>query len=68
MLVRRFAGFFVLASLGLAYVHSRYWLWFTAFVGVNLIQSSFTNFCPLEVVLRKVGAGADPGYRSGGEV
>jgi hypothetical protein len=59
MLIRRFAGVFVLASLALAYFHSRYWLWFTAFVGVNLVQSSFTNFCPLELMLRKAGAGRD---------
>ena len=61
MLIRRFAGAFVLVSLGLAYVHSRYWLWFTAFVGVNLLQSSFTGFCPLEMMLRKAGAGREEG-------
>jgi len=59
LLVRRFAGSFVLASLLLAQYQSRYWLWFTAFVGFNLLQSSFTNFCPLEMVLRKLGYGAD---------
>ena len=59
MLIRRFAGVFVLASLALAYFHSRYWLWFTAFVGFNLLQSSFTGFCPLEMMLRKAGAGRD---------
>lgn len=53
MLIRRFAGIFVLASLLLAHYHSPYWLWFTAFVGFNLLQSSFTNFCPLEMVLKK---------------
>ena len=58
LIVRRFAGTFVLASLVLAHYHSRYWLWFTAFVGFNLLQSSFTNFCPLEIVLRKFGAGS----------
>ena len=61
MLIRRFAGVFVLVSLGLAYVHSRYWLWFTAFVGVNLLQSSFTGFCLLETMLRKAGVGRDDG-------
>lgn len=55
MLVRRFAGLFVLLSLALSQLHSRHWLWFTAFVGFNLLQSSFTNFCPLEMVLRKAG-------------
>jgi hypothetical protein len=59
MLIRRFAGTFVLASLLLAYVHDRNWLWFTAFVGFNLVQSSFTDFCPLEIVLRKLGFGRE---------
>ena len=51
MVIRRFAGGFVLLSLALAYFASAYWLIFTAFVAVNLIQSSFTNFCPLERIL-----------------
>jgi hypothetical protein len=59
LIIRRFAGTFVLASLTLACYHSQYWLWFTAFVGFNLLQSSFTNFCPLEIVLKKLGVGAD---------
>ncbi|HEV2329938.1 MAG TPA: DUF2892 domain-containing protein [Verrucomicrobiae bacterium] len=59
MIIRRFAGAFILISLLLAWYQSRYWLWFTAFVGLNLFQSSFTNFCPLEIVLRKFGVGAD---------
>lgn len=58
-LIRRVAGAFVLVSLVLARYHSAYWLWFTAFVGVNLLQSSFTNFCPLEIVLRHLGVGRD---------
>lgn len=57
MIIRRFAGSFVLISLLLAHYHSLYWLWFTAFVGFNLLQSSFTHFCPLEIILRKAGAG-----------
>jgi hypothetical protein len=57
LLIRRFAGVFVLASLLLAHYHSLYWLWLTAFVGFNLLQSSFTNFCPLEIFLRKLGCG-----------
>jgi len=52
--VRAFAGTFVLASLALSQLHSPNWLWFTAFVGANLLQSSFTKFCPLEMILRKV--------------
>jgi hypothetical protein len=45
----------------LAHYHSPYWLWFTAFVGFNLLQSSFTNFCPLEMFLKKTGVGRDAG-------
>ena len=55
MIIRRFAGAFILTSLLLGYYQSRYWLWFTAFVGENLLQSSFTHFCPLEIMLRKAG-------------
>jgi hypothetical protein len=57
MIIRRFAGAFILGSLLLAHFHSSYWLWFTAFVGFNLIQSSFTGFCPLEIILKKAGVG-----------
>ena len=64
MIIRRFAGAFVLASLLLAHYHSAYWLWFTAFVGLNLLQSSFTGFCPLEVVLRTLGFGGEAAVRS----
>jgi hypothetical protein len=69
LLVRRFAGAFILASLLLAHYHSPHWLWFAAFVGFNLLQSSFTNFCPLEIALKKMGAGKDCGgdeKKSGG--
>ena len=52
--IRAFAGTFILVSLALAYFHSPNWLWFTAFVGANLLQSSVTKFCPLELILRKV--------------
>jgi len=53
--VVRFAGAFILASLALAWLHSPYWLWFTAFVGANLLQASFTGFCPLATILKKLG-------------
>ena len=53
--VMRFAGLFVLLSLLLAWLHSPNWLWFTAFVGANLVQASFTGFCPLAMVLHKLG-------------
>lgn len=54
-MVMAFAGTFVLLSLLLAYFHSQYWLWFTAFVGANLLQASFTGFCPLAIILKKFG-------------
>jgi hypothetical protein len=57
LIIRRVAGIFVLASVALAHYHSPNWLWFTAFVGFNLLQSSFTRFCPLEIILKKLGAG-----------
>lgn len=58
--VRVVAGFFVLLSLSLGVAASPLfvnvnWLWFTAFVGANLLQSGFTRFCPLEMMLRKLG-------------
>lgn len=56
-LIRRFAGAFVLVSLGLAHWVSPYWLLFTAFVGLNLFQSSFTRVCPLEWVLERARIG-----------
>lgn len=52
--IRAIAGTFILLSLTLSQYHSPNWLWFTAFVGANLLQSSFTKFCPLEIVLRKI--------------
>jgi len=53
--IRMFAGAFVLTSLLLAHYVSLNWLWVTAFVGFNLFQSSFTKFCPLEIILKKLG-------------
>ncbi len=58
--VRIIAGIFVLTTLGLGVeaspiFHNTSWLWFTAFVGANLFQSGFTNFCPLELMLKKAG-------------
>jgi len=53
--VRIIAGSFVIASLILAHYHSPYWLWFTAFVGLNLLQSGFTQFCPMFSLLAKLG-------------
>jgi len=59
-LIRIFAGSFVLVSLALgvkgspAFMHENF-LWFTAFVGANLLQSGFTRLCPLESILRRLG-------------
>jgi Protein of unknown function (DUF2892) len=50
-IIRRFAGAFILASLVLGWLVHPAWLLFTAFVGMNLLQSSFTDVCPLERVL-----------------
>jgi hypothetical protein len=54
-IVLAFAGIAILASLALAHYHSPNWLWFTAFVGFNLLQSAFTGFCPLALILKKTG-------------
>ncbi len=58
-MVLAFAGGMVLVSVLLAVVHSTYWLFLTAFVGANLLQSSFTGFCPLAKILK--GMGIAPG-------
>ena len=49
------AGTFILLSLLLAVKVDINWLWFTAFVGANLLQSAFTGFCPLATILKKMG-------------
>lgn len=49
------AGAFILLSVILAQYHSPLWLWFTGFVGANLLQSAFTGFCPMAVILKKMG-------------
>jgi len=54
-LVFAFAGFVILVSLILSQVHSVYWLWLTAFVGANMFQAAFTGFCPLAMILKKLG-------------
>jgi len=64
-LVRIIAGAFVLVSLALGlsgspiFVNQNF-LWFTAFVGANLLQSGFTRFCPLEIFLRRLGVKRPP--------
>jgi hypothetical protein len=54
-IVFAFAGFMILASLLLGIFVSPYWYWLTAFVGANLFQSAFTGFCPLALILRRLG-------------
>jgi hypothetical protein len=54
-IVRAVAGTMVLASIALAHYVSINWLWLGVFVGVNLLQSSFTKFCPLEKILDVLG-------------
>jgi len=60
-MVLAFAGFAILLSLALGWpmspvFHNENWLWFTTFVGANLFQSAFTGFCPLAMILKKLGA------------
>ena len=53
--IRAIAGSFILISLLLGYFHSEYWFLFTAFVGLNLLQSAFTKWCLMEDILEKFG-------------
>jgi len=53
--IRAIAGTFVLISLALGYFYSPYWYLFTVFVGLNLIQSAFTHWCLMEIILEKAG-------------
>jgi hypothetical protein len=53
--LRLIAGGFVLASLLLGYYQNPYWFLFTGFVALNLVQSAFTNWCPMMTFLRKLG-------------
>lgn len=57
MVIRGIAGTFVLGSLALGYWVSPYWYLFTAFVGLNLLQSSITRWCLMDDILKKVGVG-----------
>jgi hypothetical protein len=62
-IVIAFAGLMVLLSLALNQLFSPYWLLLAAFIGLNLLQSSFTGFCPLAIILKKLGA--SPGQAFG---
>ena len=61
--VMAFAGLVVLASLGLAQLQSPMWLMLTAFVGLNLIQASFTGFCPAAMIFKRLGIKAGTAFR-----
>ena len=62
--LRLMAGSFVLLSLALGYWVSPYWLLFTAFVGLNLLQSGITNWCPAMAILRRLGMPDSPCART----
>jgi hypothetical protein len=53
--LRGIAGFFIIGSAVMAHLHSPYWLFFTGFVGANLLQSAFTNWCPMVWILKQAG-------------
>ena len=53
--LRMIAGAFVILTLALGYLVSPYWYLFTAFVGLNLFQSAFTNWCPMMTILKRIG-------------
>jgi hypothetical protein len=53
--LRLMAGVMVLLSVALAYYVSHYWVWLTVFIGLNLLQSTFTNWCPAMSILRAMG-------------
>lgn len=55
-IILAFAGSVILVSLLLAVKHDTNWLWLTAFVGANLLQSAFTGFCPLASILKRMGS------------
>ncbi len=56
-MIRALAGTLVLAGLALSHSINANWLWLSAFVGFNLLQSAFTGFCPAELILKKLGFG-----------
>jgi hypothetical protein len=58
-----FAGVMILLSLVLGYTVSPYWLLLAAFVGLNMLQAAFTGFCPLAMILRKLGVAPGAAFR-----
>ncbi|MDP4639680.1 MAG: DUF2892 domain-containing protein [Pseudomonadales bacterium] len=61
-LVFAIAGLLILISLGLSQLHSVYWLWFTAFIGANMLQAAFTGLCPMAIILKKFGKRAGQAF------
>ncbi|KAA3626448.1 MAG: DUF2892 domain-containing protein [Proteobacteria bacterium] len=61
-IVLAFAGFVILFSLVLTVYHHQNWMWLTAFVGANVLQSAFTGFCPLATVLKALGRKTGPAF------
>ncbi len=55
-IVLAFAGIMILVSVSLSQLHHVYWLFLTAFVGINMLQAAFTRFCPLALILKRMGA------------
>ncbi len=66
--IRAIAGTFILISVALAWFHNRYWLFFTAFVGLNLLQSAVTGWCLMEDILAKLGIAEKNGGQAGSGV
>lgn len=62
-IVLAFAGTMILISLALSQIHHPAWLWLTAFVGANLLQSAFTGFCPLALILKRLGLKAGMAFQ-----
>ena len=59
----RFAGMMILLSLALAHWFSPYWLLLTGFVGLNMLQASFTGFCPAAILLKRIGVKPGSAFR-----
>jgi len=61
-IVLAFAGTMIAASVAMSQLHSVYWLGLTVFVGLNMLQSAFTGFCPLAKILKSFGSKSGPAF------
>ncbi len=61
--VMAFAGIMILISIALTHFVSPWWWLFTAFIGLNLLQASFTGFCPAAILFRKLGVGSGCAFK-----